>query len=187
MKGVIFNLLEGFISDGWGEETYEEILSLCPLKTKEPFVGPGTYPDSDLVAIATQAANKLGISLPEALRAFGGYAFPKLIEKYPVFMEGISHPKDFLKSVDGVIHVEVRKLFPEAVTPSFEYEEPAPDRLKMRYRSKRKMCPLIDGFLDGVEKHFGMSIEREHTTCMHQGADFCDYELRFAAAAVAAK
>ena len=78
MKGVIFNYLEEFITENWGEEKYEEILGECPLKTKEPFVGPGTYPDTDLLAIVSKTVEKLGITLPDALRSFGKFCFPKL-------------------------------------------------------------------------------------------------------------
>jgi hypothetical protein len=87
MKGVIFNLLESFISEGWGIEKYEEILDLCPLQTKQPFVGPGTYPDADLVTIASKAADTLGLPLPVALRAFGKFCFPKLAPKVPQLVE----------------------------------------------------------------------------------------------------
>ena len=114
MKGIVFNLLEDFIIDGWGEEAYDEIISLCPLRTKEPFIGPGTYEDADLLAIVGKAAETLSVSVPEAVHAFGKYCFPKLASKYPMFLEGHKHPKTFLKTIDDVIHVEVKKLFKDA-------------------------------------------------------------------------
>lgn len=179
MKGVVFNLLEQFITQGWGDEKYEEILALCPLETKEPFVGPGTYPDSDLMAIAAKTAETLGLPLRDALRAFGAYCFPHLLDKAPDAAKAYSDARTFIKSVEGVIHVEVRKLMPKAVTPHFHYLEAGPDRLLIEYRSARKLCAFMEGLLDGVSKHFRTPIAQHHGVCMHQGADHCLFDLQF--------
>ncbi len=180
MKGVIFNLFEGFVSEGWGEEAYEALLDACPLHTQEPFVGPGTYPDADMIALVTKACERFEVTAPDALRAFGTYCFPQLASKFPKFVQGYDHPKAFLMSVHDIIHVEVRKLFKDAVTPSFVYQDPAPDRLVIEYRSERKLCYLMEGLLDGVSDHFSVAIDRVQTQCVHEGADTCVFELRFA-------
>lgn len=179
MKGVVFNLLESFIVEGWGEETYEEVLAMCPLKTKEPFVGPGTYPDSDLFTIATKAAEKLGLPLTDALRAFGKFSFPALAAKYPAFLEGHSNSKSFLQSVENVIHVEVKKLYPKAVTPSFTYEDPGDDQLVIHYVSERKLCHFMEGMLESVASHFNEKVEYTQAACLHEGASACEFRLRF--------
>ena len=180
MKGLVFNLLEDFIVEGWGEEAYEEIFAECPLKTKEPFVGPGTYPDSDLVTIAQVGAAKLGVTLDEALVAFGKFSFPRLAAKVPKIMRYQRDAKRFLMSIDSVIHVEVRKLFPEAVTPRFTCVDVGEDRLEIRYESDRGLCRFMEGLLLGVAEHFETDIAFEQTACLHRGADHCHFALRFA-------
>lgn len=184
MKGVVFNLLESFVSEGWGQDKYEEILALCPLSTKEPFVGPGTYPDADLFTIAGKAAEILGVPLPAALRAFGQYCFPRLAAKVPALIAVHTTAESLLKSVEGVVHVEVRKLMPNAVTPSFKYREVAPGQLVVEYRSARKLCFLMEGLLDGLALHFGERIEQRQARCMHDGHDCCEFELSFLGKAV---
>ena len=179
MKGVVFNLLESFICEKWGHEKYEEILEMCPLKTREPFVSPGTYPDADLMTIATKTADNLGLSLEDALRAFGHYCFPRLADRVPSLIEGLTDARSFLLSVDSVIHVEVRKLFPEAVTPKFIYEQPAADQLIIHYQSERKLCAFMEGLIDGVAKHFNTRIDYHQSACMHHGADECEFHLTF--------
>lgn len=181
MKGIIFNLLEDFISEGWGDDVYEEILAMCPLKTKEPFIGPATYPDSDLLAIVDKVCEKLGVSVPQAVHAFGKYCLPHLIAKFPVFVQGHEHPKTFLKTIDNVIHVEVRKLFPDAKPPRVTWEDPALNRLVLTYVSERKLCALMTGLLEGVAEHFKTPIQYTHTKCMRNGADVCEFHLTFGA------
>ncbi len=179
MKGVVFNLLEAFVVENWGEEAYESILDLCPLQTKEPFVGPGTYPDADLFTIATAAAERVGVPLPDALRAFGKFAFPHLVAKFPDYAKDASTAREFLLGVHSVIHVEVRKLMPEAVTPSFEYRDDDGSALTVRYQSSRKLCHFMEGLLDGLGAHYGTTLEHEQVCCMHDGAPHCDFRVRF--------
>jgi Haem-NO-binding len=179
MKGIIFNLLEDFIVDGWGEERFERIFSACPLHTKTAFVGPGTYPDSDLFALVERATVELGVDAPTALRAFGRYAMPKLAGKFEVFVRDHRHPKSFLCTLDTLIHVEVRKLFEHAEPPHLWFEDPAPNELVLHYQSRRKLCPLFEGLLDGTADYFGVPFTRTQTACMGDGAPSCDFALCF--------
>ena len=184
MKGIIFNLVESFIVDGWGIDAYEAVLDQCDLETKSAvFVGPGTYPDTDLLQIVGAAASAVGLSVPDALRAFGCYAFPRLIEAHPRLVDQSKGARDLLLILDGVVHVQVVKLYPDAVTPEFEAVDTGPDTLSLFYRSSRQLCPLIEGFFDGMEAHFGEVIHRTKTACLLDGAPRCAYELRFEAAA----
>ena len=179
MKGVVFNIFEDFVVEGWGEEAYDSLLDMCPMHARGPFVGPGTYPDADLIALVTKACERFGVSAPDALRAFGAFMFPKLAQKFPMFLEK-HDAKSFLMSVHDVIHVEVRKLYPEAVTPSFHYEDRGDDGLTIHYSSPRKLCLLLEGLLDGVGQHFETKIHFSHDQCMHDGAEACVFGLKFA-------
>jgi len=187
VKGVVFNLLEDFIIEGWGDDVFDEIMSGCPLHTKEPFVGPGTYPDADLFSIVGATCARLNVPAPVAVRLFGKYCFPKLAAKYPVFLEGMTDAKTFLMSVDGVIHVEVRKLMPKAGLPKFVYRDLGPNQMEVDYFSKRQLCHFMEGMFDGVGEHFDTTIDVAHTKCTHDGAEHCTFELQFAAVSQAAK
>ncbi len=179
MKGIIFKHFESFVVDNFGEDVFEDVLDSTELITEGPFVGPGTYPDEDLFALVGTAIGKLGIPLNDALYAFGTYLFDHLAAAAPVFVESSADLRTFLLTIHSVIHVEVRKLFPGADTPDFSYEEPADDRLVMHYTSKRKLCPLVRGLLDGAAKSFGESIVCTETSCVHEGADQCTFQLTF--------
>ncbi len=179
MKGVVFNLLEEYIEENLGEGKYEEILDGCTLKTKEPFVGPGTYPDEDLLVIVEGTMNMAGIPLPEALRSFGRFCFHKLSEKFSVFVTPHNHPKPFLKSVESVIHVEVKKLYQDSRPPGFTYIDSASDSLIIQYRSERRLCHFMEGLIDGVAGHYQSPIKYEQTTCTLDGGEICEFDLTF--------
>jgi hypothetical protein len=85
-KGIIFNLFEEFVVSVAGEDVYEEILGTCGLRTTEPFVGPGSYPDKDLLALVAKTVEKLELSPVDAIRAFGRFCIPALARRFPAFM-----------------------------------------------------------------------------------------------------
>jgi predicted hydrocarbon binding protein len=179
MKGIIFNLLEDFIVEGWGAQRFERIFSACPLQTKTPFVGPGTYPDSDLMMLVERVCAELGIEKDAALRAFGRFAMPRLANKFDGFVSAYRHPKPFLCTVDGVIHLEVRKLMTKAEPPRIQFHDPSPAQLVLHYWSKRQLCALFEGLLDGTADYFGVPFTIQQTACMSRGAPTCDFLLEF--------
>lgn len=176
MKGVIFNIFEDFVVANWGEEAYEDILDAakpsCPF-----FVGPDTYPDDDLFGLVTTACEKHGIDLADAVRAVGVFAFPRLAQKYPVFVKEHSDFKTFMRTVDALIHVEVKKILSGAILPEFELEDPGPHQLIVRYRSPRKLCAFAEGLMTGAAEHFGQVIRYTHGPCMHEGHDHCRFAI----------
>ncbi|QDV09474.1 Heme NO binding protein [Planctomycetes bacterium Poly30] len=179
MKGIIFKHFESFVVDNFGEATFEDLLDATELATEGPFVGPMTYPDEDLFALVGTAIAKLGISLNDALHAFGVYLFGKLAAQVPMFVDREAGLKSFLLTIHSVIHVEVRKLFPDAETPRFDYVDVSPSSLVIHYMSSRRLCPLFRGLIDGAAAHFEERVEYIETGCMHHGAARCTFEIQF--------
>jgi hypothetical protein len=88
MKGVIFNLLENLIVDKFGDEILEEIYAATHFSVDAPpFVGPETYPDSDLFAMVTLLSKKTNLPVDDLVYEFGKYMFPVLSDTYPVFLD----------------------------------------------------------------------------------------------------
>lgn len=179
MKGVIFNITENFITDKFGEDKLDEILESCKLETTTPFVGPGTYPDSDLMQIVAKASEILKIEPGELVKQLGQYAFFKLAERFPEYVTPYSHPKDFLKTVDGMIHVEVKKLYTDTQLPTFVYSEPSPNELTITYYSKRKLYAFMEGLINGVAEYFKHPIQQSHTIYQKDGVELADFKLSF--------
>ncbi|MCB0334691.1 MAG: heme NO-binding domain-containing protein [Bdellovibrionales bacterium] len=180
MKGVIFNIFEQFITANFGEATYETIYekSLQDLSCKEPYVGPGTYPDSDLLTLVSNAVEKLNISLHTAVFSFGVFLFPHLAKKLETHVARYSHPKPFLMTLHGIIHAEVRKVMKDATPPSFECVDNGPSSLTMIYRSPRKLYPLVEGLLEGAARHFNVSMEVTREILNDEEGE-CRFEITF--------
>lgn len=179
MKGMVFNLLEDFVTENFGDDTLDEIYDQATLQTKEPFVGPGMYPDEDFLELVGQICSKLGITPDVASRKFGEYCFPKLSGAHGQFVSRCDNAKDFIKSVDGIVHVEVLKLYPDVELPKFEYPAEESDSLTIEYRSKKKLCFFMEGLIAGCGKHYNENIAIKQEKCYHQGDDHCLFKLKF--------
>jgi hypothetical protein len=180
MKGIIFNQLEGMVTETFGLEAWDSLIAGSKLSVPDGvFIGPRNYPDEDLFALVATASAATGKSAEELVRAFGRYLFPKLAALYPVFLKPGMTAKSFLMSVDRVIHVEVRKLHEDAGLPMITYEDKAPDQLVMVYKSPRNLCDLALGLIEGVGAHFKETITIAQPECRKHGAPACRLECTF--------
>jgi len=99
-------------------------------------------------------------------------------ERFPAYFESSDGVISFLASVDRHIHVQVRKLYPEAVTPSVLVQHPPDGPVIIAYSSERKLCALARGMIKGAIDYYNRSGSVEEVQCMHNGADQCLFELR---------
>jgi len=164
MKGSIFKLFEEFVTERFGPDAYEDLLDETSLETTEPFVGPGTYPAGDLVALLTTASTHHDTSVDDLLRGLGRSAFSSLAGAVPTLMEGLDDPRDFLLGLESVIHTEVRKLYPDADPPRFTAVELDPTSLELRYESALGLFSLVEGLLDGLGDWYDCAVGHERLT-----------------------
>lgn len=180
MKGIIFNLLEEIVLEEFGEETWLALID--DSGASGTYTSLGNYPDRELLGLVASAAKALNLSEGDVLRWYGERAFPKLAARYPSLVAGHASPDALLLSVNTLIHPEVRKLYPGAVCPHFDFghaQEGTGTRLS--YRSPRRLCSLVEGFLVGVAAHFETRVSVAHERCSHEGADECQLTVAWAA------
>ncbi|MEM7219857.1 MAG: heme NO-binding domain-containing protein [Pseudomonadota bacterium] len=179
MKGVVFNILGEMVEEQFGIAAWDALLQQTELDGE--FVATESYADEDLFALVGAASEATGFDANDLVFAFGRYMVPYFFENYPEFFKPEYSLREFLLTVDSVIHVEVRKLMPEANLPSFDYGDDDLRELTMTYRSPRKLCRLAEGLIQGAADHYKTSFELDHSVCMHDGGDHCTLKLRLAA------
>lgn len=175
MKGIIFNHLAEMVEEVFGLEVWDKILQ--DTGSNGVFIASDTYSDKDLFALVASAHEISGIPVNDLVRSFGEYMFPRFHIANPQFFSDDMTLKSFLLTVDRIIHVEVRKLHPDAMLPEFEYKDELDDELTMIYNSPRKLCYLAEGLIAGAAKYFDTTYELDHSQCMHDGADACTLHL----------
>jgi hypothetical protein len=177
MKGIIFNLLERAVSAEYGDETWDTLLD--DAGSIGTYTAVGNYPDEELMALVGAATQRLGLSSDELIRWFGRRAIPMLEERYPAFFEAHRTTRDFLLTLNDVIHPEVRKLFPGAYAPSFEFDTSREDALGLTYESHRNLCSFAEGLIEGSAERFGDTVTIEQPRCTKRGDDVCLLHVTF--------
>lgn len=179
MKGLVFTALSDLVIDNYGLGVWNDLIKESNLPSGGVYTAAGTYDFVELATLVQNLATKIGQPITTLLEGFGVYMFPILAKNYSFFLAEDQTLKEFLKTIDSVIHIEVKKLNPEATLPAITFEDPNDKQLILFYRSPRKLCPLAIGLIKGAAKHFNSEITIQETACMHKGSDHCRLEVTF--------
>ena len=178
MKGAVFIALNDFIEEGFGIEAWENILNEAAPPSGGVYTSVQNYDDTELVAIVHAVCRQLELDKGQALRLFGDYLFAILNKKHPIFTSLQPDLFKFLASIEGVVHVEVKKLFAGVQLPTMKAIEQSDNHVVLHYESARKMCELAEGLIQGAAKHYGIEVNVSQRCCYHKGDDCCEIEVR---------
>jgi hypothetical protein len=176
MKGVVFNLLEQLVARDFGEETWDALLDTSGLDGV--FTSLGSYPDEQFMRLVSAASDALDMPADSVVTWFGRNAFPLFAARYPQLFEPHDSTRSFVLTLNDIIHPEVRKLYPGADVPEFDFAA-RDGLLVMGYRSPRKLCSFAEGLLLGAADHYGERLTIEQPSCMKRGDDQCTLEIEF--------
>ena len=164
MKGIVFTEFLTMVEKSFSLDMVDTIIEKSDLPSGGSYTSVGTYSHTEIAALVTNLSNESDVPIPLLLKTFGTYLFHSLARAYPAFVNRTSDPLDFLEQVETYIHVEVRKLYPDAELPTFVCSRPnSKDQLHMLYESNRHMEDVCEGLIIGSLEHFAQnySIARE--------------------------
>lgn len=179
MQGSIFTAFSDMIIEKMGMEQWNELLEKTEPASQGMYTTGEQYEDSELVNMVVALSEKTGIEAEKLIQAFGQYLFTSLYDNCPTDLSKVKSLREFLLSIHSVIHVEVKRLHPQAYLPKFEYEDGEGTDLIMYYSSKRKLCHASIGLIYGAAKQFNEEITIAHPECMHTGLDRCKLVVKF--------
>jgi hypothetical protein len=159
MKGVVFTEFLEMVEDAFSPDVADQIVEASDLPSGGVYTAVGTYDHTEIVTLVQNLSVETNLGIDELLHTFGKHLFGRFVEGYPGFFEGEQDAFKFLQSVEEYIHVEVKKLYPDAELPSVVANMETPDHLKIVYRSDRNMGDLAHGLIEGCIKHFNEPIE----------------------------
>ena len=177
MKGIVFNLLEEVIRREYGEDTWDGLLQMAQLDGV--YTSLGNYDFEQLMALVAAASTTLKLPPAAIVRWFGRNALSLLAEKYPGFFQTHRSTRSFLFTLNTIIHPEVRKIYPGADVPVFDFDSTSDDRLTLGYTSRRPLCAFGEGLIEGAAAHFHETITLEQPVCVQRGDSKCVFQIVF--------
>jgi hypothetical protein len=155
VKGLVFTEFIDMVDERFSLETSERLIEECDLPSGGVYTSVGTYDAAEMMTLVGALSDMTGVATPDLLREFGGHLFRRFVVAFPEFFEGIDSALDFLPRVEDYVHLEVRKLYPDAELPAFSCERPDPGTLVMAYRSHTNVPDLAEGLVIACVEHFG--------------------------------
>ena len=177
MKGVIFNLAEQVVCAEYGEDTWDDLLEAAGLDGA--YSSLGSYDDADLAKLVCAASEALQLSPNDIVRWIGCKSLPRMASAYPHFFLAHSTTRSFVLALNDIIHPEVRKLYPGADVPVFDFDTASEDILVVGYHSHRKMCAFAQGLVEGAAEHYREEVIFGHPLCMLRGDARCEFHIQF--------
>ena len=159
MKGIVFTEFLDFVGGRYGADMVDDIIEDACLSNGGAYTSVGTYPFSDMGALVGALAGRTGAAAPDLIRAFGSRLCQRFVVKFPAFFDAETCLFDFLASVDGHIHVEVRKLYPDAELPAFRVSARSARSIDVDYASCRPLEALAEGMIAAAAEHYGETVE----------------------------
>jgi hypothetical protein len=154
MKGIVFTEFLEMVETRHDPAMVERIIVSAQVPSGGAYTAVGTYDHGEMWSLVAALSKATETPVPDLLRAFGQHLFGRFVTGYPRFFAGVGSAFDFLENLNSVIHVEVRKLYPDAELPHFEVLERSPKRMVLLYQSARHFADLAEGLIQGCAEHF---------------------------------
>ena len=177
MHGSICCIVKKFVDTNHGSEAWDAILEhagysglvLSPI---------GTYPDEAVFALLGAGCELLQTELDDLLQLLGRFAGPELIG----FAGNMLHPDwktfELLSNVESLIHRTIRMQNPTAQPANIQAFRLSDDETQVVYSSRRGLCRLAHGIIEGIGDFFAEEIAVREITCAKQGHPFCTFEVK---------
>lgn len=181
MHGVIMTELKKYVETTYGGTTWRDLLTAAGLGS--PLYLPmQAYPDGDVVALVTAAAQATGKPAATILEDFGRFIVPDLVRMYSSSIPPHWTALDLIEHTEETVHKVVRRRQPGAAPPALQVRRLSPQTLEIIYTSPRRLCAVAKGIAQGVADHYHEHIGVVEPQCMHRGAAACRLQVRVRAA-----
>ena len=160
MKGIVFSEFSEMVEEVFSPEVLDRIIDQADLPSGGAYTSVGTYDHVEMLALVTCLSAETGIAVDELVRTFGRRLAERFTVLYPGFFADVDNTFEFLETIEDHVHVEVRKLYPDAELPTFQATRDG-DHLTMVYQSRRPFADLAEGLIAGCGEYFGESIDIE--------------------------
>ena len=162
MKGIVFTELIEMVESDLGLEISDKMIQGANTSNDGSYTAVGTYDHNELIQLVLSLSETTGSTCSRSRADVWSSSLQSLPNPLPQFFEGVTSAIEFLPLVETYIHVEVRKLYPDAELPSFDCQE-CDGSLEMTYRSNRPFADLAEGLIRACVEHFQDAVDVSRT------------------------
>jgi len=177
MKGVVFVELLSMAEDMLGEAVVDSVIDAADLASGGAYTTVGNYPCDELMVLIAGFSRTTSVPAAELQRLFGNWMMRSFETHYPGFFNSQATALGMLESIENEVHVEVRKLYPDAELPNFHTRREAEGQLTMTYVSPRSLSSFCHGLIEGCLAHFATEATIEASDRSVPGTTRTDFRI----------
>ncbi|MDX6746022.1 heme NO-binding domain-containing protein [Polaribacter sp. PL03] len=154
MKGIVFTEFLDLVEEKFGLEMVDKIISQSNLESEGIYTSIGTYSFSEMLQLLQHLSSHTKISIDDLLLVYAEHFFSVIENSYPGLLATYKDPIEMISSIEDHIHIEVRKIYPDAELPTFIVQEKTENSLVLNYKSSRAMHHFGLGLMNKTFEHF---------------------------------
>ena len=159
MRGVVFTELIEFVEDKLGFDIADKMIEEAKLDNEGVFTQGGNYPFEEMVKLLTSLSKITGKEPNELLEIFGEHLFSVLVKIYGKDIKENKTALSFIDSVEDYVHVEVKKLYPDAELPTFTTTYKDDNKIVIIYQSDKKLDSFAQGLIKACGEYFNENLD----------------------------
>jgi len=183
MKGIVFTEFSEMIVGMFGDDMLDDLIDETKPASGGAYTAVGTYDHQELLNMVVELSHRTGIEVPKLVHTFGLHLGKTFTEKFTTFFVESGSTLKFLRKIDNHIHVEVRKLYPDAELPVFSFKEPTDDEpaFKLHYQSTRGLAELAHGLIEATSAYYGEKFDIKRDEWQEGDVHHCVFSLALTA------
>ncbi|GHC47042.1 heme NO-binding domain-containing protein [Ulvibacter litoralis] len=171
MKGILFTEFLQLVEDKYGLAVVDELIQKSELSTDGAYTAVGRYEFSEMLSLLHNLSQYTKLSIDDLLLAYAEHFFIVLKRDYLHILEKYTDPLEMLSSIEGHIHVEVLKIYPDADLPKFQIIEKTDTNLIMIYSSSKAMYSFGLGLMHKTFEYFNANATIEMEKIKDDGTE----------------
>jgi hypothetical protein len=167
MKGIVFVHFLEMVEKEFGFEMADQIIESSQLKTNGAYTTVGTYDHKELLALVTNLSDRTQIPVSQLVNVFGKKMFGILAASLPDMIKEMDDVFSLLENVEKIIHVEVKKLYPDAELPTFKHKRLSRNCMELIYSSPRPFENFAKGLIRGCIDYYSEPVVIKSMETLH--------------------
>ena len=157
MKGIVFSEFVKWVEEAYGPELADTMITQAALPSGGAYTAVGNYPHGEVIGMLVALTGLSGETIPNLARAYGRWLSGRFVVLYPELVGAYSSSRELLDHVESHIHMEVRKIYPEAQPPMVQAAI-GDNGIRIDYSSHRPFAGVAHGLIEGFIEHFGENL-----------------------------
>ena len=171
MKGIVFTEFLEMVEEKFGLEVVDYIIESSELASEGIYTAVGTYDFFEMQQLLVHLSEVSKIPINDLIYTYGLYFFKTLTFHHGDIFKYYNSPIEMVASIENHIHVQVKKIYPDAELPTFKIVEQNEQSLSLIYKSERAMCMFAKALMEKTFEYYHENVDIQYNLLNDKGTE----------------